>query len=455
MIERPPSTGRYPTRRRGLFPDDPIRLTDPRAVEPNANEALGTTGPNVAAGFGDTHVMYPAAYPPAQAEAWAGWPNGWGTPLLEQNPMYSTFFGYGRTDPDGYLRRVSTVGICVDKQSRQLASFPAYGFRGDRPVALPDWYQTSPEPLLYADWCEFMKAAVNSYLLRGEAILWATSTFADGFPARFIALNPDTVDVDDDGTYWIGARDTGTELARREVCHIKYQRDAGVDRRGIGPLEWAARNLVSVDVLDRYALSVAMHGLPGILTAPGELSDKQSADARSQWSANRQANPGLPAILSGGLTYQPVQLSPRDMAMLDLKVFDLQMIAVALGVQPGLAGLPQSGGGLEYSSVDMLADHHWRDGLRPLAQAFAGALSNWLLPRGTRLEFNPDRYVQPGLGERAQAWATLHGIVEDRGARATTVDEIRRFERWSPWAAVGDTVAAVGDTGALDPFPTG
>lgn len=455
MIARPPSTGRYPTRVRALLPPSgdppapaPASGDDPRDRVPNANAPVGTTGPNVPAGFGDTHVMYPAAWPPPQAEAWAGWPLEWATPFLEETPTWSTFFGYGRSDPAGYMRRVSTVGICVDKQSRQLASFPAYGFRGDRPVTLPDWYQLSPEPELYSDWGEFIKAAVNSYLLRGEAILWATASYADGYPQRFMALNPDTVDVDDDGDYWIGSRGSGTLLDRRDVCHVKYQRDAGVGRRGIGPLEWACRNLVSVDALDRYAAGIVAYGLPGILTAPGELTAAQTTDARNQWAANRRASPGLPAVLSGGLTYQAVQLSPRDMAMLDLKIFDLQMIAVALGVQPGLAGLPQSGGGLEYSSVDMLADHHWRDGLRPLAQAFSNALSNWLLPRGTRLEFNPDRYVQPGLGERAQAWATLHGIVEPSGARATTVGEIRRFERWAQFDDV-DAAVDADTTGAL------
>ena len=454
MIERPPSTGRYApsTSRyaRALIPrDGPDQA--PRDRLPNDNPPVGTTGPNVPAGYGDTHVAYPAAYPPAQAEAWAGWPVEWGTPWLETTPTYSTFFGYGADDPSGYLKRVSTVGTCVDKNSRQLASFPVYAVRDRHPVPLPSWYTRSPEPELYADWVEFMKAAVNSYQLRGETILWATARYADGFPQRFIVLEPGNVDVTPEGDYSL-IRDNGEHVAisRGDVCHVKYQRAPGVTRRGEGPLGWAARHLVSADVLDRYAVNIAVHGVSALLRAPGRVTDEQVSQIRSQWSTARRANPGMPAIVSDGLEYEQLSLSPRDMALLDLKIFDLQMIASAFGVPPGLVGLPQAGGGLEYSSVDMLADHHWRDALRPMAQAFSGALSNWLLPYGTVLEFNPDRYVQPGLGERANAHAVLHNIVDEQGRRAMTVNEIRVAERFEPYGDDPNTPTGPGPAGVTD-----
>jgi HK97 family phage portal protein len=445
-MQRPPSTGRYA---RALIPRDAD--PDPRGRIPNDNPAVGTVGPNVPAGFGDTHVGYPAGFPPYQAEAWAGWPLEWGTPWMESDPTWSTFFGFGAADPAGYLNRVSTVGTCVDKNSRQLASFPAYAVRGRHPVPLPSWYSVSPEPELYADWVEFMKAATNSYQLHGETILWATARFGDGYPSRFIALDPGAVDVDDVGDYWLtGAgrdrldADRRIRLNRRDVCHIKYQRAPGVGRRGLGPLAWAGRHLVSAEVLDRYAVEIARNGVSALLTNPVEQTAEQADLARAQWSASRRAHPGVPGVVSGGWEYHALSLSPRDMALLDLKVFDLQMIASAFGVPPGLVGLPQAGGGLEYSSVDMLADHHWRDALRPMAQAFSGALSSWLLPRGTVLEFNPDRYTQPGFGERAGAYQTLHGIVDDEGRRAITVNEIRVAERFEPYS---DVAAGPGDTG--------
>jgi phage portal protein BeeE len=141
----------------------------------------------------------------------------------------------------------------------------------------------------------------------------------------------------------------------------------------------------------------------------------------------------VPAVLSGGMTYSSVSMSPRDMALLDLKIFDLQMIANAFGVPAGLAGLPQAAGGLTYSSPAMLRDQHWTNYLLPLCQRIAGALSNWALPRGTRFEFNPDRYLQVPLPERMNAYAVAHNIVDEKGRRVMTVPEIRVAERFAPW----------------------
>ena len=58
------------------------------------------------------------------------------------------------------------------------------------------------------------------------------------------------------------------------------------------------------------------------------------------------------------------------------------------------------------------------------------AMSAWVLPRGTRVELNRDAYVQPDPVERANMYATLHGIVDEKtGQHAITVDEIRIAER--------------------------
>jgi HK97 family phage portal protein len=433
-LARPPSSGRYA--QRALIPRDEAVTPDPPAdprgdIEPNPNPPLGTVGPNVAAGEGDSHVMYPGY---VSATPWAGWPVGWDTPYMETTPTASTFFGYAAADPAGYAGRVSTVGTCVDINSRAVVAMAAYAVRAGVPQDLPDWYQTSPEPLEYADWCEFVGLLVDDLMYRGEAILWATAHYADGYPQRFVALDPNRVQVDDRGRYSVTVGDDGdvVGLDRADICHIKYKHDRAAGR-GYGPLAWASRDVVSADLLDRYADSLARHGTSAVLTAPGDLTSKQADDLRRDWARLRAGNPGTPAVLSGGITYATQSMSPRDMALLDLKIFDLQMIANAFGVPSALAGLPTAAGGLTYSSPDMVRMSHWTGYLLPLCQRIAGALSNWALPRGTRFEFNPDRYLQVGAAERAQAWATLHNIVDERGRRPVTVPEIRVAERLAPW----------------------
>jgi len=67
-----------------------------------------------------------------------------------------------------------------------------------------------------------------------------------------------------------------------------------------------------------------------------------------------------------------------------------------------------------------------------MAASAAGAISAWALPRGTRMEFNRDPYVQASPQERAQTYQVLFNIVDEKGNRAITVDEIRMAERYLP-----------------------
>jgi HK97 family phage portal protein len=342
-----------------------------------------------------------------------------------------TGFGYGRQNGGGYLRRISTVMSCVDLNTRQLASFPAYGVRNRVPQALPSWY-ASPEPSLYSDWTAFMKAVSNSYQLTGEVILYCVGRYkSTGFPARFVALDPAQCYCDPDGEWYLGTSDNGVHIPRADICQISYQRLPGVkNRRGIGPLMWAWSNLVHAAELNEYAAKIAKYGVWAVLKHPEDLDAEQAGDLQNQWMSARYERPGAPAVLSGGITFEQLTMSPKDMALLDLMWFDLEMIAAALGVPAVLVNLPQNNG-LTYQSTLMLADWHWRATLRPAAGAIASGLSQWLLPAGTGIEFNPDRYVQPGLEERARAYATLHGI-EDETGRVLSADEIRVLERWAP-----------------------
>lgn len=423
---------------------------EPNDNGPGPNVPPVSVGPTSSTNLPGNFVL-PATAP------WSGWPDSatdggpWDTPPLE--PMVSvdgtwwggewSGFGYGRQNgAAGYLRRVATVMTCIDLASRQLASFPLYVVDRDRKrLPVPSWHDGGPEPELYGSWSAFMKAAVNSYLLCGEAVLYATARFADGYPSRFVALNPRTLHIDDDGEWWLGQRaGQGEHLDRDDVCHIPYQVLPG-HRRGIGPLQWAARHLVSAAALTDYALDIAQHGVWAVLKHPDRLNAKQADDLKARWAAARANPSGAPAVLSGGIELEVLSLSPQDMALLDLHVFDLQMIAAAFGVPSFLVNLPQASG-LTYSSTEMLADWHWRATLRPYAQSFSDAMSAWLLPRGTVVEWNPDRYVQPGLEERARTYQMLHGIVDENGRRAITVDEIRAAERFDA-ATQADLVGTI------------
>lgn len=380
-----------------------------------------------------THVMYPAANPPPQAAAWDGWPVEWNVPHYDYIGTQSGMFSH---DPDQYLSRVTTTMIAVDFNTRQLATFPIYSVRDDTGErrSLPSWAQ-NPEPIRYASWVEFSKDVWNSYQLHGEIIVVVTARYENGRPARFVALNPAHVDVTSDGMggleFRIGGPD-GDMIPRADVLYLRFQSLPG-HLRGIGPIQWVWRSILSAEALERYSSDIAHHGLWALLKHPSNLNAAQVDAAKNAWQANRRRDPSAPAALVNGWEFEALNLSPKDMALLDIRTFDEQRIASAFGVPPILIGLPQPGGSLTYQSISSLTDHHWRTTLRTWAEDFAQALSLWALPHLTSIRYNRDEYVRPGFGERAQAYSTLHGIREPDGDPAMTVQEIRRAEDLPPF----------------------
>jgi HK97 family phage portal protein len=324
---------------------------------------------------------------------------------------------------------VSTAYTCVDLNSRQLATFPTYRMRGIEHLEDLPWME-NPEPELYSDWSDFMKQVGNTLWLRGEAFIYALARYdgGDGPVARMCALDPSAVEVSWDG----GKRYklNGKSLPPEDVCHIPFQTWPG-ELRGITPIQWIGRNLLGADAMERYQAELAAGGgVPwAVMTAPGNLTAEQAAENRERWLEASAARRTAPAMLSGGLTLNTLTLSPADMALLDLRVFDEQRICAAFGVPPYLVGLPQAEG-LTYANASSLFDYHWRATLRPKARHIAAALSAWALPAGQRIEFNADEYVRGDLATRAQSYATMFNIFDPAtDERAITIQEIRQAER--------------------------
>lgn len=401
----------------------------PRDDSPNGNDPVGSVGPNVPQGFGDTHALYPEGQLETSGimpdvMAWQGWPTGWDTP------------NWGNGIPN-HARLVSTLYTCIDTNTRQLASFPIYGVKGTKVVPLPDW-SNNPEPELYSDWTECAKQMFNTFQGSGEIILWATGRYKDGLGpngigsvARFVVLNPALVNIEfRNGVITYSNGDFTYD--RDDICHIKYQ-SRPTNLRGIGPLEWVAQSVASAAALETMNKNLATRGgIPwAVLKSQRKLNGTESRALQSAWIAGAQNRNGAPAVLSGSLELETLTVSPREMMMLEQRVFDETRIAAAFGVPPYLVGLP-SPSGLTYSNANTIFEFHWRMTLRTAAAAVASAMSNWLLPRGTRFEFNRDDYIKPDDESRARTDAILFNLVDEFGNRAKTIDEIRMGNRLSP-----------------------
>jgi HK97 family phage portal protein len=383
--------------------------------EPNDNDALeaapGTVGPP-SARPGDpvgVQVTAPDYEPPPprvpRPAAWSGWPAEWNTPDW-----------YGRLD-----ELADVAWACLDLNASILGTMPPY-LVGSSPTLPAGWLE-NPDPDKYTSWADFAKQLWWDYQL-GEVFVVATAYYATGKPARFHVVEPWTVDVEWDGgtrRYAIGGRDVTADM-----LHVRYRTRTG-DAHGQGPLDAGRARLVAAEVLSRYAVNlVASGGIPpSVLEHPDELAPEQAAELRDQWVIARAGAMGLPAVLSGGVTWRPTSISPTDLALVELTQINDARIATLLGVPPFLVGLPSGGDSMTYSNVSSLFDYHWRAGLRPKAETVCKALSGWALPAGTTFEVNRDEYVRPDPYSRAQTWKIL---IE---AGVLTPEQVATIERYN------------------------
>jgi HK97 family phage portal protein len=397
--------------RRSIRPPDPVEPNDNPAGVPPASVGPPDATSGDAHGFIlDYEPSAPSLPPPSIIpSAWDGWPAEWWTPA------------WGRVQELADL-----AWACVDLNARILSTMPPYIVNGA--TTLDTSWKTNPDPEIYTSWEEFAKQLFWDWYL-GEAFVLTTARYATGWPARFHVVPPWFVNVEMDGgrrVYSIGSLDVTDDM-----LHLRYKSSVD-DAHGHGPLEAGRSTLVAAAVLGRYATTIASRGLipSSILEAPEDMSPDQAEALRDQWVEQRTANPGYPAVLSGGLKWAPTQLNPRDLALVELAQFTEGRIAVLLGVPPFLVGLPSAGDSMTYSNVTSLFDYHWRSGLRPSATSVMAGLSEWLLPRGTTVEVNKDAYVQPEPLQRAQT-AEIYNRIRDEqtGQPVLTVDEIREAER--------------------------
>jgi len=355
--------------------------------------------------------------------AWSGWPADWWPPAWS-----------------GQVRRLSDFAwLCVNVNADALTTMNPYLVNA-APTLDTGWIE-NPDPDLYTSWGEFLHQLAFDYQM-GEAFVYATARYSSGWPARFHVVPPWSVEVElgRDGMreYRIGDVPVNGGPGG-DLLHLRFSGTVD-DAHGHGPLEAGAATLLAAQVLARYAANVASTTAPSVLKHPNPIDATQAAALKAQWMTARQNGIGEPAVLAGGITWEPAQLNPRDMALVELLQMGKGDVATLLGVPPAIVNVP-TGDSLTYANVSQWTDMHWRIGLKPKAQRIADGLSGFLLPRGTLLEFNEDAYVAPDPLQRAQT-AQIYASIRDEatGKTVLTVDEIREAERFTGGHPIAEVI---------------
>ena len=380
---------------------------------------------------GDPHGLVIAESEPSTrgatifaASGWDGWPAEWDMPMFDMQSRINEL--------------VDVAWGCLDLNTRVLASMPVYKMRGGQ-IIEPSTWMTNPDPTIYRSWIEFAKQLFWDWWL-GEAFVLPIARDRDDRPLTFRVVPPWSIDVQMSGgrrVYRLGGPQ-GQDVTD-EILHVPYHITTD-QPRGVGPLEAAGARMLTARILAQYVRNVAATGgvVAQTLESDQAINDTTAQTIVDRWMESRASNLGAPPVFGAGLKLvDHMQMSPKDMAMLEIAQFTEARIAWLLGVPPTFAALP-SGDSETYKNVSQAFDYHDRLSLRPSASEVMAAMSWWALPRGTTLELNRDEYSRPAFAERADAWVKLVA------AGMVSVDEYRAAERFTGEAP---TVAAVALTG--------
>lgn len=337
---------------------------------------------------------------------------------------------------------VPAVYRAVQILSDLVASLPLYAYdggrhSGSRLVGLPDRKDVqpgvvvSPDPFMSRD--QWVRNVITSLAVRGNAYLFG-SMYVEGHPTRIQVLNPDDISVswaDQARTrrqYRWGA---DLELPDYTLRHLTLNLLPGA-LKGLGPIDAIAATIKGQIEADTWARDLfTSAGMPsGKLMHPGKLDYEDAMNLAAQWDEAHMGN-RLTAVLSGGMDFEPISLSPEAAQFLQTRSFGVAEIARAFGIPShllnaatGVAGA--SGSSMTYTNVRDTWVELWGLTAKPVyADRIAEAFSSFL-PRGSSVQFDAAELMRPGVQQRFDSYAVA------LSNSFMTVDEVRAAEGLPP-----------------------
>jgi len=339
---------------------------------------------------------------------------------------------------EGYRRNVIAYRA-VNQVARAVASVSWRAFQGQRSLAAHPVLALLARPNPTMARSEFFEAVTGYFLIAGNSYVEAVAAGGVGVPRELWPLRPDRMKVIAGKTglaqgyvYSLGGAeqrwDADPVTGRSAILHLKTFHPLD-DWYGLSPAEPAAAAIDQRNESDKWNMALLQNGARpsgALVYEPkgadaANLSDEQFArlkeEVTSQFSGARNA--GRPLLLDGGLSWQEMSLSPKDMDFLESRHTASRDIALAFGVPPQLLGIP---GDNTYSNYREARLALWEETVIPLLCHLRDELNAWLAPQfdeDVTLGFDLDDV--PALAPRREkVWARV------RAADFLTLNEKRQ-----------------------------
>lgn len=265
-----------------------------------------------------------------------------------------------------------------------------------------------------------------------DVLCWAIGTPESGEPSA-------TVEFDRDGFALLGPHVYRIVVLRNPL--------SPVDSEGMsaGVFAMAPDAFALGGTLARYQAGQFRAGVPNgyLKTSVPGMTQTAANTLKAQWLANHGGDTRSIAVLNATTEFVPINLSPVDAALDQVKRLNIADVAFAFGLDPTTlgAGLNNSA---TYTNIRDAWENHRDFGLGPWLAAVQDCLSA-LLPGTQQVVVNLDGFANPALSERVGA-----GVAAVNGGLILP-DEWRASEGLPPLEAEPPTPPTEPNTGDTTP----
>lgn len=303
-----------------------------------------------------------------------------------------------------------------------IMQIPVNVYRGNTALPTPLWLET-PDIENQISQSEWLGTTLIHMATYGNAY-WFIKRGPRGI-VNITNLHPEDVSVSTDTTgkivYTYGSRN----YSANEIKHLKLWHKPGSSALlGEGPLQRHKSVLRSALDLHNYADNwFRTAAVPtGTLTTSEFLSADVAKQNKEAFVASQQER--SIAVLSSGLKYDSIALSPEEAQFLENQKYITRQIAMMFGVPTMYLGMGIEGQGMTYVNGNEDRSKLFEDGLQQYIVRIQQAITD-LLPRGQYAEFNLTEFLRPNVKTRYESYAI--GLSN----RFLTIPEVREMEGMS------------------------
>jgi HK97 family phage portal protein len=259
---------------------------------------------------------------------------------------------------------------------------------------------------------------VTSLMLRGNAYGQITSKDLYGYPTQVEWFSPDDVKPQTDpetGKFRYVVH--GQKFSPDQIFHVRAYRMPG-SRMGMSPISYAASQIATERHIQEFAQGYFRDGAhpSSILTSDYEYTQDQARTVKERFLAAVKGRE--PAVLSGGLKYQSIQVSPEESQFLATQKFGVASICRIFGVPPEMVAA-EAGNSMTYANVEQRSLDFLTYSVQPWLTRIEAALA-LTMPGRQHARFDTSVLLRTDLETRMKASAigiASHQLLPDE-ARA-------------------------------------